>query len=252
MAADKTLPLDQALAAIQERWGDRVLRAPGFVSRRESVPRVSTQFRLLDQALGIGGIPRGKITEIAGAPTSGMSTLALKVMASAQAAGDMAVSVDPARTFDPDYASMCGVELEHLLVIRPKDHAQGLDIAYDLIASGGVGALVYDLSSDQAAPPSLAKATSRLLSVLANSPCALIFLTALDRGQHPPGIPAAHAEHTSLSPYTSLRLAVEKQRWLYRRKDVRGYRTRVSILKNKLAPPGRPVEITIGFRRDAP
>jgi recombination protein RecA len=246
VAVEKAERLDRVAGAIQERWGDRVLRVPGSVSSTTPIPHISTQFRILDQALGIGGIPRGKLTEIVGAPTSGMGTLTLKVMASAQAAGDMAVSVDPSRTFDPDYAAACDVRLESLLVIRPKDHSQGLDITLDLIASSGVGVLVYDLcGADAQTATRVANSTARVLAALAKSPCALIFLTA---GKRTP----TQAKTAALSPHAALRLGIEKERWLLRRKDVRGYRTRVTILKNKLAPIGRPVTITISFGRHEP
>src|SRR5258707_756762 len=100
----------------------------------------------------------------------------------------------------------------------------------------GAGVLIYDLG--MAGGPSVAAATSRLLAVLSGSPCAFLFLAARQRGD------------PAVSPYSSLRLGIEKERWLHRRADVRGWRARVSVLKNKLAPPGRPVSITIGVERD--
>ena len=114
------------VAAIQQRWGTQALRrwgeAPAYrqgqAARAVEAPHIPTGFPALDQALGIGGIPRGRITEMMGAPTSGMATLALKVIASAQSRRDMAAYVDLGYTFDPDYAARCGVTPDKLLLVR--------------------------------------------------------------------------------------------------------------------------------------
>ncbi len=245
MASDKTKRLEETTRAIQERWGITALRKLDTASS-QAVACMSTQFPSLDRALGIGGIPRGRITEIAGRPTSGMGTLALRIIASTQAGGDMGVYIDSARTFDPEYATLCGVALDRLLVCRPKDHELGLSVAHDLIASGGVGVLVFDLGAESLKAGG-ANGIGKLLPVLAQSPCALVFLAWSEwsgqENHEPPGGVSYHA---------TLRLKIEKERWLHRRADVRGYRARVTVLKNKLASPGCPVGITISLQRGSP
>jgi recombination protein RecA len=244
---EKTKRLEQTAQAIQERWGARALRSLDALIQAD-FPHVATRFPLLDRALGIGGIPRGRITEIAGMPTSGTGSLMLRTMASAQAEGDMAVYVDAGRTFDPLYAARCGVNLDRLLLVRPSAYRDGLHITHDLVASGGAGLLVFDLGTDPGS--ALTEPLDWLVSPLAGSPCALVFLIPLSRQ---PAAPARdRAAGLALAHYATLRLKVEKQRWLRRRQDVRGYRTRVTILKNKLAPPGRPVTLTISVDRANP
>src|SRR5258708_4681523 len=102
--------LETVISGIQQRWGPDILRVFGKPDAATEVPHIATGFAALDRALGIGGVPRGHITEILGAPTSGMSTLAFRIVANAHAAGDMAVYVDPGKTFDADYAVRCGID----------------------------------------------------------------------------------------------------------------------------------------------
>ncbi len=225
---------------IHERWGERVLRTPGQSAASREVPAIPTRFPALDRLLGIGGIPRGQITEILGVATSGMSTLALKIMASAQDQDNMAVYLDPAQTFDPAYARRCGVNLTRLLLVRPASPAQTLDIAYDLIASGGAGILVLAPTFAEPEHAPFPGTLERLQAVLNGSPCAALRLTAVPSA-------ASLPEGRGLAANAAVRLLIEKERWLRRRRDVRGYRARVTILKNKLAPPGGRVSIVIGF-----
>src|SRR5258708_31351707 len=161
-ASEKVQRLERIAAGIQERFG------AGVLHRADSLPDtdvacISTQFPALDRALGIGGIPRQRISEIVGVPTCGMNTLALKIIASAQQQGDMAVYVDPDRTFDVEYAARCGGQIDRILVVRPANEPLGLDTARDLAASGGAGVLVYDLGMTGGL--NVAAATSRLLAV---------------------------------------------------------------------------------------
>jgi len=114
------------------------------------IPRIPTGFPALDQAPGIGGIPRGRVTEILGAPTSGMATRALKLMAKAQGDRDTAAYLDLSYTFDPDYAVRCAVSLERLHLIRPHSGREALEIAASPIAGRGIWVLVFD-----SVPPTL-------------------------------------------------------------------------------------------------
>ena len=121
MGARKKKRLEATVAAIQLRWGQKALQpAKQAFSPTETAPHISTSFPALDQALaGIGGIPQGRLTEILGTPTSGMATLALKIIAQAQSEGHTTAYLDLGRTFDPEYAARCEVNLSHLLLIRP-------------------------------------------------------------------------------------------------------------------------------------
>lgn len=242
--------LEMTVAAIQRRWGARALRRLGAESAQAAIPHIPTGFPALDEALdGIGGVPRSRLTEILGAPTSGMATLALKMVASAQAAGDTAAYVDLGATFDPDYADRCEVDLSRLLLVRPQTGREALEITHSLIRSRGAGILVFDAVSDLLADPQGAQLMSVALGqighALPHSPCAAIFLTPLRSGSarsldnYPGGFALPH--------YTAVRLLLQKERWLYKRRDIRGYRAQVQVLKNKLGRAGKRATIAITF-----
>jgi recombination protein RecA len=209
---------------------------PPRPSRPEQYPHIATRFPTLDHALGIGGIPSAALTECISSGTSGLTTLALKVIAQAQAdyAQASAVWVDTTASFDADYAVRCGVVLDRLLVVRTDCNIA--DILHTLVTSSGVSVLVCDMRHGlQGAPlPRLEPlAMSRITTALASTECALLLLT-----------------EPSLSPgYTqaALRLQLTRERWLIRTGDVVGYRVQVHILKNRFAPAERRVSITIGF-----
>lgn len=254
---NKMKRLEMTVAAVQRRWGPKALRRLGASATTAEIPHIPTGFPALDKALGIVGVPRGQVTEILAAPTSGMTTLALRTIASAQAGGDTAAYVDLGCTFDPDYAARCGVNPASLLLVRPHTGGEALEIAHALIASGGTGVLVFDSVSHLLGEPYGAQAMSaalrRLTGTLAGSPCALIFLTPLYFGDaasmnnYPSGFALPH--------YAAVRLLIEpvpadrpgKERWIRKRRDVRGYQARVTVLKNKLAAAGRQVTIAITF-----
>jgi recombination protein RecA len=216
----------------------------------EAVPAISTSFPRLDRALdGSGGIPPGRITEILGMPTSGMITLALKIMAAAQTQGNLVAYIDLGGTFDPDYAVRCEVSLSHLLLIRPSTGREGLEIAHSLIASRTIGGLVFDsvahLFDDPHGAQTLATTLRQFPAALAVSPCALIFLTPLQFGpamsvdNYPSGFALPH--------YAAVRMLLKKEKWLRRGHDIRGYQAQVQILKNKLGRAGHKAKITITF-----
>jgi recombination protein RecA len=181
--------------------------------------------------------------------TSGISTLALKVMANAQQSGQLAAYVDLGATFDPDYAARCGVHLAQLLLVRPATVAEALEITHSLIAGRGAGLVVFDDVSQLLAAESqahiFAKALRQLPASLAKTQNTLIFLTllhgksAMSADNYPGGFALPH--------YTTLRLQLKKERWLYHYRDVRGYQARVVVLKNKLGKAGQQASITIKF-----
>jgi recombination protein RecA len=253
LASDKERRLEQVAETIQRRWGSDALRKLHIPEQVEDYPHIPTGFPVLDRALGIGGVPRNRVSEIVGLATSGVSTLALQVVASAQKLGDSAVWMDLSRTFDADYAEQSGVQIDSLLLVRPPDQVVALHIAQDFITSKSAGIIIIDLSTvdqDQLMSSS-ADGIRPLIPALSSSSCALIFLTrphqrstSAHEDIAPIGLP--------LAQHASLQLRVEKVRWLRRRSDIRGYRTRIVILKNKLSAPGRPVTVTFHFPQELP
>lgn len=252
MGSKKRKKLAATVAAIQQRWGTRALRPGRQVQQAQAaVPHIATGFAALDAALaGIGGIPRGRISELLGAPTSGMTTVALKIVAQAQAGGDTAAYLDLSGTFDPDYAARCEIDLNRLLLVRPRSGAEALAIALELAASRAVGPLIFDattalLAGPPAEGPRLAASLAQLPASLNRSPGAAIFLTPLRHGG--PLSPAHYPPGFALPNLASLRLALSKERWLRRGEDVRGYEAQVRVLKNKLGPAGQQARLAIIF-----
>jgi recombination protein RecA len=251
VASKKRKNLDMAVAVIQRRWGRKALRRLGkeATAAAAPVPHIPTGFPALDKVLGIGGIPRSRITEMLGAPTSGMATLTLKVLANAQARGDIAAYVDLSCIFDPDYAARCGVNSKKLLLVRPYTGVEALEILYSLVTSRGTGVLVFNsvshLITESEGPQAFSTALRRLAGALAQAPCALVFLTPLYFGDatsadnYPSGFALPH--------YAAMRLLIEKEQWIKKRRDVRGYQARVTVIKNKLGPVGKSASIAITF-----
>ena len=241
----KELRLESTVAALQVRFGTDALRR---LKKTADVPAIPTGFAGLDAILECGGIPRGRITELLGAPTSGMSTLALKTMAMAQNQQDSVVYVDLARTFDPDYAARCGVRVEKLYLARPAGGRQALEITLSLIA-GGAGMLVFDSVAHLLHEPLGSEEGSsilrRLNRALSDSPCALVFLTALRLGDGP--AQAVYPSGFALAHYAAVRLALEKERWITKQRDIDGYRARATVLKNKLGAAGKNTSLDILF-----
>jgi recombination protein RecA len=249
VGSNKTRRLEMTVATIQRRWGLTALRRLESSPPAAPIPHVPTSFPALDKALGVGGIPRGKVTEILGYPTSGMSTLALKIVANAQSAGDRAAYIDLGTTFDPDYAVRCGIRLDGLLLVRPANGGEALEIACALIAERAAGVLVFDSAShlrlESHVRRSMSTLMRRLAGGLAGSICAPLFLTQLRLEE----VASAGDDYSGLNlpHHAAVRLLIEKEHWLQKRRDVVGYRAKVSVLKNTFGPPGRQVEIEINF-----
>jgi recombination protein RecA len=248
VGSDKKRRLEMTVTAIQGRFGLKALQRLESPAAAE-IPHIPTGFVGLDQVLGCGGIPRGRITELVGAPTSGMSTLALKVIANAQLSGDTAVYVDLSGTFDPGYAARCSIDLKRLLLVRPHRGTEALEIAGSLVARGGIGILVFDsvphLLSEGTAPRTMGVALQRLSRALNGSACALLFLTPLCFGNadSPNNYPAGF----DLSHHAAVRLLIERERWLQKRSDITGYQARASVLKNAFGPANKRATLSITF-----
>ena len=238
--------LDTTVAAIQRRYGPWAV-ARGETSRiagsAASTPSIPTGFALLDRALGLGGLPKGGICELVGPATSGKTTLALKILAQAQRGGGMVGYIDQALYFDADYAYRCGVDLSRLLAGAPQDLAEALAMVEALSRSGSLAALVLDTLDfwwdDPSAALSLAATLNRLRAPLAHSGTILLVLHDSPDIQSPALSALGHS--------SNVRLQVVRERWIHQHRDIRGYETRVEVLKNRLGPSGQVVILKIEF-----
>ncbi|MBN1642690.1 MAG: hypothetical protein JXA09_15755 [Anaerolineae bacterium] len=238
--------LETTVSALQHRFGPRSLVrgvSPQAGEIAVGPPHISTGFPSLDRVLGIGGLPKGRITELVGLATSGKTTLALKFLVQAQGVGRQVGYVDQSRYFDPDYAHRCGLDLSRLLVGSPYDVNETLSMVEALVSNGDLAALVLDtvdfLWSDARVTQQLGAALGRISAPLARSGMAFVFL-------HDPLVGEAPALAV-LRHYASVRLQVDRETWQYSLGDVRGYRARIKVLKNRFGPAGRETTIDITF-----
>lgn len=236
-----------AVAAIHRRHGTRAL-SKGKPSRTASstadVPYIPTGFPHLDRALGIGGLPKGRICELLGPATSGKTTLALKFLAQAQASGGQVIYIDQALYFDPDYAYRCGLDLSRLLVGTPHNLEEALAMTEALVRGGGFAAIVFDtldfLWTDPTATSPMAATLNRLPAPLSRSGAVLLVLHECLTGNSPALSTLAH--------HAAMRLHVIREHWILSRStDIRGYKARVEVLKNRLGAAGRNATIAIEF-----
>jgi recombination protein RecA len=232
------------VATIHQRYGPGALiRGKSPQATGTAASCIPTGFPGLDRALGIGGLPKGRVCEIAGPATSGKTTLALKFLARAQAGGRQVAYIDQALYFDPDYAYRCELDLSRLLVARTHDLGEALATTEALVHSGGLAALVFDALelfwTDPVAASFLAATLGRLPAPLAHSGTILLVLHECQTGASPALSALAHS--------ASVRLQVVRERWLYQGSDIRGYEARVDVLKNRLGPAGQKVKIAIEF-----
>lgn len=238
--------LERALEELRRRFGAWVvyrLRDARPAVGERAVPTGSIG---LDRASGIGGVPRGRVTELAGPPTSGKGTLAAHIIANAQANGGFATLIDADHAADLDRLRTCGVDLEDLLLAVPNSAREAMDIACLLAASGGLDALV--LSSANALvrgplgdPRAFASGLRRLVVELGGAPTAAVFLTHADRAWRPTGNAARALAHAA-----SLRVACSPAGLItHDSGEVLGIRLRAEVAKNKLAPPCGWAELEI-------
>jgi recombination protein RecA len=246
--SDKKRKLETTIAALQDRWGSKAIgRLPA--DRTSAFPHVSTGFPTLDETLVIGGLPRGRISEISGIPSSGMATLTLKIIANAQARKSMAVYIDLERGFDPDYAARCGLVLEQLVLVRPHDFPQALAILQDFVLGEGVTMLVFDapaeLLRESQQAQVLAATLGRLIAPLGRTQCVLLFLMSLPANSLPG--PVGKPVNSALAHFATIRLFIRRERWVYRDQDIGGYQAQVLVVKNKLGPAGKQTSIDVNF-----